>query len=155
MACVSSCTDLYTAKLASRFFGADVGNWALIASLLSWFNWFFSTRSYSNNFECLFVVLALYYWPWPTLLKSADKRYNYLILLIFVRFKSTGNFRVAVSLATISILLRPTAALFWVFLGISLLCSQKSLWNAFRLVIDAAWIMYFSSLTLYLDASFL
>ncbi|KAL3901711.1 MAG: hypothetical protein SGCHY_000389 [Lobulomycetales sp.] len=66
MACVSSCTDLYTAKLASRFFGADVGNWALIASLLSWFNWFFSTRSYSNNFECLcifsLIVAPVDYW---------------------------------------------------------------------------------------------
>jgi phosphatidylinositol glycan class B len=129
MACVSATTDIYTARLAGRFFGPQVRMWALGASLLSWFNWFFSTRSYSNNIECLLTTIALYYWPWPGLDKGDG------------RDEKVG-FRVAVMLAALSIHMRPTAAIVWIYLACTLLWHQKSIRSAIYLALDAAWILY-------------
>jgi phosphatidylinositol glycan class B len=127
MACVSACTDLYTARLAGRFFGPKIRLWALGASMISWFNWFFSTRAYSNNMECMLTTVALFYWPWPSL--DDDSKEKKL------------NFRIAILLAAISVHMRPTAGIVWIYLGINLLIHQKTFRSAIFLTLDASWIL--------------
>lgn len=106
MAAMSATTDLYTMKLARRFFGDQIAEWALLASLTSWFNFFCSTRSYSNTLESTMCIVALYYWPFPTLKPRLGKLRTYSIAICF---------------AALSCVLRPTSAILWIFLGIQLL----------------------------------
>jgi hypothetical protein len=77
--------------------------------------------------ECMFTTVALYYWPWPSLEDGKDK---------------SGRFRVAVFLAAVSIHMRPTAGIVWLYLGINLLVNQKSVRTAVLYLLDAAWILY-------------
>ncbi|KAJ3227822.1 hypothetical protein HK099_000076 [Clydaea vesicula] len=102
-------TDSYTYFLAYRFFGKGPAKWALLCSLTSWFNFFSGSRTYSNNMETLFTLMAFYCWPWPTLIDKID--YNdFMISLVF---------------ASISCIFRPTSAIIWIFIGLHLLFNSK------------------------------
>ncbi|KAI5950339.1 GPI10 [Candida jiufengensis] len=73
----------------------------LILSIFNAFNWFVLTRSFSNNLEACFTTLALKYWPWN---KRIGK--SWYICLIFI---------------TLSCIIRPTNAIFWLPFGFWLL----------------------------------
>lgn len=77
----------------------------LMLSLFNPFNWYVSTRSFSNNLETTLTVMALSYWPWS---KKISKQW-YLSL----------------GFGFISCIIRPTNVLIWVPLGIWLLATAK------------------------------
>ncbi|KAJ5225500.1 GPI mannosyltransferase 3 [Penicillium chermesinum] len=58
--------DFYTFKLAQRIYGYDSrGEKAVLwATVLSPWQWFCSTRTFSNCLETTLTVMALNYWPW-------------------------------------------------------------------------------------------
>ncbi|KAF3230546.1 glycosylphosphatidylinositol anchor biosynthesis [Orbilia oligospora] len=58
--------DVYTGLLARKIYGKEAGTHALLLSLFSAWNWFCSTRTFSNNLETTLTIMGMYYWPWKT-----------------------------------------------------------------------------------------
>ncbi|KAJ3397401.1 hypothetical protein HDV05_002946, partial [Chytridiales sp. JEL 0842] len=58
--------DYYTHKLAVKLFGPRPAKWALVASLLSFFNFFAGVRTYTNSMEMTLTAVSQYFWPWPS-----------------------------------------------------------------------------------------
>ncbi|KAF3937601.1 hypothetical protein ABW19_dt0202430 [Dactylella cylindrospora] len=56
--------DLYTGLLAQKIWGDEAGGYALLFSICSAWNWFCSTRTFSNCFETTLTVIGMTYWPW-------------------------------------------------------------------------------------------
>ena len=58
--------DFYTWKLARSIFGHEsYEQWvALALTALSPWQWFCSTRTFSNGLETTLTIVALYFWPW-------------------------------------------------------------------------------------------
>ena len=73
----------------------------LMLSLFNPFNWYVSTRSFSNNLETGLTILALRYWPW-------DK-------------KISKQWYLSLGFGFVSCIIRPTNILIWCPLGIWLL----------------------------------
>ena len=93
--------DYYSFKLTLKLYGNKAAYWALFASLISWYNFFALTRSLSNNLESIFTLIAFYYWPW-----SSNSKVHILPSLIF---------------ASIACIIRPTAVIIWLFVGLDLI----------------------------------
>ncbi|KAF8469068.1 Alg9-like mannosyltransferase family-domain-containing protein [Kalaharituber pfeilii] len=98
--------DVYTYKLGGKILGEEAGWTTLFLSLGSAFHWFCSTRTFSNSLETSLTVIALYYWPWPS---RTGVHFN------------RGTLKLALGLAAIACILRPTNALIWACLGTFLL----------------------------------
>lgn len=77
----------------------------LMLSLFNPFNWYVITRSFSNNLEMVFTVLALQFWPW-------NKKIN-------------GSWYISLGFGFVSCIIRPTNILIWIPLGIWLLISIR------------------------------
>ena len=77
----------------------------LMLSLFNPFNWYVITRSFSNNLEMVFTVLALRFWPW-------NKKIN-------------GRWYISLGFGFVSCIIRPTNILIWIPLGIWLLISIR------------------------------
>lgn len=45
----------------------------LLMSVLSPWNWFCSTRTFSNSLETSLTITALYFWPWDMAISSGEK----------------------------------------------------------------------------------
>ncbi|KAG8861969.1 glycosylphosphatidylinositol anchor biosynthesis [Tulasnella sp. 330] len=99
-------TDIYVWKFASRW-GKEYGRAALFFSLFSSFNALALSRTLSNSLETSLTIAALFYWPFPS--DQADSR----------------NLPLALGLAALSCLIRPTGAIIWVFLGLGILFSTS------------------------------
>ncbi|KAI3403261.1 GPI10 [Candida oxycetoniae] len=80
----------------------------LSLSLLNPFNWYVSTRSFSNNLETTLTIMALRYWPWN------------------LDIKSKGWF-ISLACGVVSCIIRPTNILIWSSLGIHLMLKTKRL----------------------------
>ncbi|KAG6038909.1 glycosylphosphatidylinositol anchor biosynthesis [Claviceps citrina] len=115
--CAGLC-DWYTWQLAVNIFGPN-SNTSFFALLLQLFNpwqWYCSTRTFSNSLEATLTVMALYYWPWgifqaahATPTKENPKPANVLTGL--------GHVRMSLCLAALAIILRPTNVLIWATLA--------------------------------------
>jgi len=55
--------DVHVYKLTYRWFGRVAAHWALLCSLLSWFNFFCGVRTLSSSMEAVLTPVALVYWP--------------------------------------------------------------------------------------------
>lgn len=77
----------------------SIGQWTLVLSILSPFNWYMITRSFSNTLEMVLTTIALATWPW---------RRRGLDSSIFL----------SCCFAFISCIMRPPTAVFWVILGL-------------------------------------
>ncbi|KAJ3941642.1 glycosylphosphatidylinositol anchor biosynthesis [Colletotrichum fioriniae] len=64
--------DWYTWQLAVKIYGADssVSWFALFMSMFSPFQWYCSTRTFSNSLETTLTIMALNYWPWELLVSA-------------------------------------------------------------------------------------
>ncbi|KAL6074811.1 glycosylphosphatidylinositol anchor biosynthesis, variant 2 [Balamuthia mandrillaris] len=85
----------------------------MVVQLLSWFTFYCGVRTLSNSAEAVLCTVVLYHWPWqPSLLPASVLRRKRVI---------------SVALATLTVLLRPTSALIWAFLGLHhlLLCKDR------------------------------
>ncbi|KAK6334722.1 glycosylphosphatidylinositol anchor biosynthesis [Orbilia javanica] len=56
--------DVYTGLLARKIYGKEAGTYALLLSLFSAWNWFCSTRTFSNCLETTLTIMGMYHWPW-------------------------------------------------------------------------------------------
>ncbi|CDK28223.1 unnamed protein product [Kuraishia capsulata CBS 1993] len=85
----------------------------LAASLVSAFNWFAITRTFSNTFELVLTAWALNFWPIGSTISSSSG----------LNFK---RFAFSLGLACFSCLVRPTNGVIWLVLGGRLFWVQKS-----------------------------
>ncbi|KAK6529977.1 glycosylphosphatidylinositol anchor biosynthesis [Orbilia ellipsospora] len=58
--------DVYTGLLAKKIWGPDAGQYALLFSICSAWNWFCSTRTFSNCLETTLTIVSMTYWPWKS-----------------------------------------------------------------------------------------
>ncbi|KAF0460341.1 GPI mannosyltransferase 3 [Gigaspora margarita] len=101
--------DFYSYLLAKKLFNNSSAKWTLFCSIISWFNFFCSVRTFSNSIETSLTIVALFYWPWPSLDIPRNQNEREIML------------RISLSLAAISCIFRPTNVIIWSFLGIHLL----------------------------------
>ncbi|KAA8915930.1 hypothetical protein TRICI_001944 [Trichomonascus ciferrii] len=99
---VAAVGDYQLFRLGQRILGGEGAWYALIASLGSAFNWFCMTRTFSNSLEMVLTTVALAYWPWNSNLVNLR------------------HLTVALSVASVSCIFRPTNGLIWMFLGTNL-----------------------------------
>lgn len=118
MALFASAGDVYTWKLSARLQGPAEAPWALFVSLLSAFNWFFLTRTFSNSAEMILTAVALNYWSF----NGKEVNFKRLSAALFI--------------GAISCVLRPTNAILWAVLGLHLVfttpAKMRVLWLAVR-----------------------
>ncbi|KAM7197851.1 hypothetical protein V8F33_005343 [Rhypophila sp. PSN 637] len=103
--------DFYTWRLATSIYGQS-GNvpWAALwMTVLNPWQWYCSTRTFSNSLETTLTIAALYYWPWELL---ADAKVSKMVPL---QLKSSINrLRLSLVLAAVAVLLRPTNLFIWI-----------------------------------------
>jgi len=91
-------TDYATVHLAARMSATrGVVQWALFCHLTSWFNFFCSTRTFSNCAEHALTTMALSLWPF----KAGD---------------GTRSRPAALIIAAVACAIRPTGCVFWAYL---------------------------------------
>lgn len=108
-ACFAAITDYATYNLAKRVINQTIAPYILLITLCSWYNYFIAARTLSNAMEAMFTVSALNYWPLSNLNKSASVR----------------DYRVALLLAGMACIMRPTNGLVWLFLGMKLILGSS------------------------------
>ncbi|KAF9286137.1 glycosylphosphatidylinositol anchor biosynthesis [Mortierella alpina] len=124
--------DLYTYRFAYRLFENQViANWTLFLSVLSWWNFFCSTRTLANSMEAALTIIALYYWPFTTASPSTTApitpsskgslESEMQDQLPEPAQHATGCLQTSLAIASLTCIFRPTAAILWIFLGTSLL----------------------------------
>lgn len=79
-----------------------------LLSLANPFNWYVSTRLFSNQFEQMLTMCAMAWWPWSTTTKSKKRR-------------SSSHLKTALVFAVLSCIVRPTNVLYWIPFGLGLL----------------------------------
>ncbi|KAK6456923.1 glycosyl phosphatidylinositol synthesis [Scheffersomyces xylosifermentans] len=109
----------------------------LLLSVFNPFNWYVSTRSFSNSFETALTTVALRYWPW-----NNEVDYKSYVL--------------SIAIALITCIVRPTNSIIWIFLGLHYLFQlRKRFYEVSKIIsitiIEA--VVIFSASTL-LDYSF-
>ncbi|KAI8362238.1 Alg9-like mannosyltransferase family-domain-containing protein [Mortierella sp. GBAus27b] len=115
---LAAIADYYTYRLANRLFENQmIANWTLFVSVTSWWNFFASTRTLANSTEAALTIVALYYWPFP----SASASPSSTSAEKAGKPSEQGRLTIALAIAFLTCIFRPTAAIMWIFLGGSLL----------------------------------
>ncbi|KAH7409133.1 glycosyltransferase family 22 protein [Cadophora sp. MPI-SDFR-AT-0126] len=121
--------DYYTWQLAERIYGTGtkVSSAVFWMTIFSPWQWFCSTRTFSNCLETTMTITALYFWPWamstdtilgkgsdvsqieeedagPTSAKDPG---------VFQTARSVKHLRISLILAGVACILRPTNGLIW------------------------------------------
>ncbi|KAK1247977.1 hypothetical protein MKX07_000865 [Trichoderma sp. CBMAI-0711] len=128
-ALIAALGDWYTWHLAAHVYGSDsnVSFFALFMQLLNPWQWYCSTRTFSNSLETTLTVMALTYWPWqllgaaPYSIKENAAPFNVL------RGSKLWSLRASLCLAALAVVLRPTNVLIWltiVFLALTRISLQ-------------------------------
>lgn len=125
--------DFYTWKLAQKIFGTQSNeSWAALAlSVVSPWQWFCSTRTFSNGLETTLTIVALYFWPWHWIPKLSsedprderDRRQE-----AGVRDPASGRgwkLILCLLLAALACVLRPTNVLVWIPLAFSVMFEHR------------------------------
>ncbi|CAJ2506227.1 Uu.00g003570.m01.CDS01 [Anthostomella pinea] len=114
-------SDWYTWRLAEKLFGSSsAAAWSvLVMTLLNPWQWYTSTRTFSNCFETTLTAMALYYWPWELLGVEADEKDDSTQSppALFQTWGQINSLRYSIVLAAFAVLLRPTNALIWLAIG--------------------------------------
>ncbi|TGO52401.1 hypothetical protein BCON_0142g00280, partial [Botryotinia convoluta] len=115
--------DYYTWKMAEKIYGlgSRTGYVTLLMSVLSPWNWFCSTRTFSNSLETSLTITALYFWPWDMAINSGGKieertketSTTSISEGVFRTTESVNHLRYSLLLAGIACILRPTNLLIW------------------------------------------
>ena len=132
-ALVGALNDYYTYKLAQHVYGKRTYP-ALCALLLtagSAWNWFMSTRTFSNCIETTLTVIALYNWPYHWALGADETTFQVDEKILRIRqpaaitpsgeeaadeIDETTRLRRALFCAATAVVLRPTNAVVWLTL---------------------------------------
>ncbi|KAK4043246.1 glycosyltransferase [Parachaetomium inaequale] len=110
--------DFYTWKLAMDIYGrGSNAPWAALwMTVLSPWQWYCSTRTFSNSLETTLTIAAQCYWPWELLGDAKASKEK-----PFQQEGRVASLRISLVLAAVAVLLRPTNLLLWlVVLGVSL-----------------------------------
>ncbi|KAI0840537.1 glycosyltransferase family 22 protein [Hypoxylon sp. FL0890] len=110
-------SDWYSWRLAEKLYGSgSAASWSvLLMTLLNPWQWYTSTRTFSNCFETTLTAAALYYFPWGLLGTeddgNAESKYSSIPLL--ETWSQINSLRLCLILAAFAVLLRPTNVLIW------------------------------------------
>ncbi|KAI9664800.1 MAG: glycosylphosphatidylinositol anchor biosynthesis [Bathelium mastoideum] len=117
---LAASTDYITWRLSERLYGRSSSiAWAtLLLTVLSPWQWFFSTRTFSNNLETTLTIFAIYFWPWRW---SSDRLENDVTDSNGLRISQENGrssdeltkLRRALLLAACACFIRPTNGLMW------------------------------------------
>ncbi|TVY56336.1 GPI mannosyltransferase, partial [Lachnellula suecica] len=114
--------DYYTWQLSEKIYGrGSNSSWAsLVLAIFSPWQWFCSTRTFSNCLETSLTISALNFWPWglstDTLLDDGSlnpKEKAPVKASVFQSQGSIGSLRASLLLAGFACILRPTNGLIW------------------------------------------
>jgi GPI mannosyltransferase 3 len=74
--------DLFTWRLARKLYGLDsnAAFAALWMTILNPWQWYCSTRTFSNSLETTLTIVALYYWPWEVFADAGQLKAKVLSL---------------------------------------------------------------------------
>jgi GPI mannosyltransferase 3 len=128
-AVLSAACDFFTWKLACSLYGADSTEafCTVILTILSPWQWFCSTRTFSNCLETTFTIVAFYYWPWHWTLVNETEAGR-----VSSNETSKGpstditSMRRALLCAALAVVLRPTNILVWIILASFALFSGRN-----------------------------
>ena len=96
--------DYATYSLTRKISNENAGEIALILILTNWFQFYCGVRAYSNSFEAsLTIIILAFFWPLTT---SSNEN------------ESRRNMTIALFLASISIIVRPTSFITWIYFGL-------------------------------------
>ncbi|RDA89797.1 hypothetical protein CP533_3327, partial [Ophiocordyceps camponoti-saundersi (nom. inval.)] len=104
--------DWYTWQLAVDIYGSDSNSSlsVLLLQLFSPWQWYVSTRTFSNSLETTLTAMALYYWPWQVLEPAVSVKENPKPLDCL---GCPVRRRASLCLAALAVVLRPTNVLIW------------------------------------------
>ncbi|KAL7823458.1 family 22 glycosyltransferase [Trichoderma gracile] len=127
-ALIAALGDWYTWHLAAHVYGSDsnFSFFALFMQLLNPWQWYCSTRTFSNSLETTLTVMALTYWPWQ-LLGAAPYSIKENAAPFNVLRGKLWSLRASLCLAALAVVLRPTNVLIWltiVFLALTRISLQ-------------------------------
>ncbi|KAF9179468.1 hypothetical protein BGZ51_006910 [Haplosporangium sp. Z 767] len=138
--------DFYAYRFAYRLFENQVtANWTLFLSVISWWNFFCSTRTLANSMEAALTIIALYYWPFVTS-PSNSSPYSSDTVLSETKISQSrslltyGHLGISLAIASLTCIFRPTAAILWVFLGASLLVGYSCVGNLKSIIMTIAYV---------------
>ncbi|TLS23262.1 uncharacterized protein PpBr36_05981 [Pyricularia pennisetigena] len=102
--------DYYTWKLALQIYGSSGGiaSAALWLTALNPWQWYCSTRTFSNSIETTLTIMALHHWPWSLLRDSSENGKGGM------GDSTSSTLRESLLLAATAVVLRPTNLLVWV-----------------------------------------
>ncbi|ORY78028.1 Alg9-like mannosyltransferase family-domain-containing protein [Leucosporidium creatinivorum] len=121
-AVIAAATDLAVKRLATRLIGRRYGNAAIFCSNTSFFNFHASTRTFSNSMETALTTLALAWWPWEDSPSSEAAAKGHAEPS---RYESS-SLAVSLSFAAVASIMRPSSAVLWLFLGLHLLVTSRT-----------------------------
>ncbi|KAG5951482.1 glycosylphosphatidylinositol anchor biosynthesis [Claviceps sorghi] len=113
--CAGLC-DWYTWQIAVNIFGpsSNTSFFALFLQLLNPWQWYCSTRTFSNSLEATLTAAALYYWPWRIFGVATPAKENPRPVNGLMRMH---DLRTCLCLAALATILRPTNILIWATLA--------------------------------------
>ncbi|KAF4595657.1 GPI mannosyltransferase 3 [Ophiocordyceps camponoti-floridani] len=105
--------DWYTWQLAVTIYGREstASLSVLLLQIFSPWQWYVSTRTFSNSFETTLTAMALYYWQWKLLAPAVRAKENTKPRPDILGPRSRR--RAALCLAALAVVLRPTNVLIW------------------------------------------
>ncbi|GAA5909611.1 putative glycosylphosphatidylinositol-alpha 1,2 mannosyltransferase [Sporobolomyces salmoneus] len=136
---IAASTDVAFRKLAETALGSEYGNGALLVSLTSFFNFFTSTRTFSNSTETALTAWALVRWPWRSDTTSSKDVQDENKAQIEDR--SSGSLPIALSFAAVATIIRPSNAVIWLILG-SRLFLQSSARQRISILVSASIVAF-------------
>ncbi|KAH7258258.1 family 22 glycosyltransferase [Fusarium solani] len=109
---IAALGDWYTWQLAVSIYGdnSNVSFFALFLQLFNPWQWYCSTRTFSNSLEMTLTVMALYYWPWELLGAAQTTKENPKPAPVP---RNLWSLRASLCLAAFAVILRPTNLLIW------------------------------------------
>ena len=123
----AAATDLFTYRFAAKLYGwgSRTSLAALALTVLSPWNWFASTRTFSNSLETTLTIAAIHFWPWEWFLGSsqASEKSNDTPKtskkspqgkIEEVETSPPDDLTISLAAAAIACILRPTNLLVWI-----------------------------------------
>ncbi|RDW68421.1 hypothetical protein BP5796_09078 [Coleophoma crateriformis] len=114
---IAAAGDYFTWQLAEKIYGrgSDIAWTTFLLTLFSPWQWFCSTRTFSNSLEMTLTIVALYYWPWR--MAGGDEKPESDAKKsqagVFDSLASVNNLRLSLLAAALACILRPTNLLIW------------------------------------------
>lgn len=102
--------EYYVYKLAWMLYGSGIAWSVLFCQVTSWFMFYCITRTLTNSMETALISIGLYFWEFSQNMKITSTS--------SIRIQTSATYK-ALILASISCLVRPTALVIWIPLGLA------------------------------------